>query len=108
MSQKIERVLLLFVCLALVYCSFLDGWSTHLFLTLGNTYEANPLFSRHPSEWRLWIEGSAIIAVEILFAWRVSRRRPQLMGWFIVALLVQIAVHLYCYYTNNAFYVTHR
>ena len=101
------RKFLFGVCLALVVCSFLDGWSTHLFLTLGNIYEANPLFGRYPSEWRLWIEGSAIIAAEILFAWEISRRKPQLTGWFIIALLVQIAIHLHCYCTNYAFYVAH-
>jgi hypothetical protein len=93
------RRLLFAACIVLACCAFLDGWSTHLFLSHGGS-EKNPLFGLHPSQWRMWLEGTTIIAAEMLLAWIVSTKRRWAAWLFTVAFLAQAVTHLYFYFTN--------
>jgi hypothetical protein len=98
--RKLMRRFLILACLALCVCSFLDGWSTIQFLHHSYTPEANPLFGKYPSDFRVWGEGAAIIATEILLAWWTSTKRRWL-GWAFVAIfLIQAVIHLTLYFHN--------
>jgi hypothetical protein len=92
------RKLLLLACLALAVCSYLDGYSTVQFLHHSYEPETNPLFGEHPSDLRLWGEGSAIIAAEILIAWILSKRK---WAWvFIAGFSLQALIHLHLFFHN--------
>jgi hypothetical protein len=66
--------------------------------------EGNPLFGKHPSDVRLWGEGTAIILVEIGFAWWVYFKKKWL-GWiFITIFLLQAAWQLHLYFENVSSY----
>jgi hypothetical protein len=100
-NTLVMRRLLILACLALCVCSCLDGWSTIQFLHHSYTPEANPLFGEHPSDLRVWGEGIAIIAGEILLAWWGASRRKRL-GWGFAALfLTQAAIHLVLFFHNS-------
>ena len=95
------RRLLILACVVLAVCAFLDGWSTYQFLHRTANSEGDPLFGAHPSDLRLWLEGSAIIAAEMALAWWASSKREWL-GWgFAAAFLAQATVHV-LFYLDNA------
>lgn len=71
----------------------MDGLSTVKML---KTYwEINPLFGKHPSKDRVFLEGSALIAAEIAAAFAVSHfnfKAGEIFGLF---LLIQSGIHIY-------------
>jgi hypothetical protein len=99
MKYGLEHGVLFIACAALACCAFADGWSTHLFLSHGGS-EKDPLFGLHPSQWRMWLEGTTIITAEILLAWKASLKMRWTAWLFATAFLVQAAIHLFFYFTN--------
>lgn len=90
--------------LILCFCAFLDGWSTVQFLHRTFLSENNPLFGKHPSDLRVWGEGTLLIGAEIALAWWLSRRRSW-MGWVCAtAFLSQAAWQLHLYFSNAQSY----
>jgi hypothetical protein len=99
-NTLLMRRLFILACLVLCACSFLDGWSTIQFLHHSYMPEADPLFGKHPSDLRVWAEGSALIATEMALAWLASTKRRWL-GWvFVAGFLFQAAIHLMLYFHN--------
>lgn len=98
------KKLLLAAILILCICAFLDGWSTIQFLHRTFNKEGNPLFGPHPSDLRVWVEGTAIIAAEAGLAWWVSQKRKWAAWAFIAILLFQAAYQLHNYFDNARSY----
>src|SRR5260370_18977082 len=60
---------LLAASIAVSAAALFDGMSTVRFLHDPRYEEANPAFGKHPTAARVYGEGSAIIAIELLVAW---------------------------------------
>jgi hypothetical protein len=98
------KKLLLAAILILCVCSFLDGWSTMNFLHMTFNKEGDPLFGAHPSDLRLWVEGTAIIAAEVGLAWWVSLKRKWAAWAFTAVFLLQAAYQFHLYLDNARSY----
>lgn len=59
-----------------------------------HTTECNPILGRHPSDLRLTLTGSAIIASETVLLWKLHTKRKKLREAVDAGLLTQSVTHI--------------
>jgi hypothetical protein len=90
---------LLIASISLAVAATLDGISTVYALGKGRE-ERNPLFGKHPSGLRIFVQGTLIIAAEIGLSWLLYSYSSAL-GYIAGALLlIQSGFHFFFSYKN--------
>lgn len=90
---------LLIASIVLAIAATLDGIST--IYALGKGYEEkNPLFGKHPSGLRVFLQGTAIIAAEIGLSWLLHSYRPLLGDIAGAGMLLQSGFHFFFGFRN--------
>ena len=85
---------LLIASIVLVVAAAFDGISTIYALGKG-AEEQNPLFGKHPSGLRVFVQGTLIIAAEIALSWLLFSYRPVAGNVAGVGMLVQSGFHIF-------------
>jgi hypothetical protein len=87
-------MLLAIAAVVLSLAALADGLSTVHFRRLG-VEEINPLFGKTPSTPRIFGEGTALIAAEILTAALMSKHAPDASPLFAAVFFAQSGLHIY-------------
>src|SRR5260370_26620621 len=90
---------LLIASIALAVAAVFDGISTIYALGKGGE-ERNPLFGKHPSGLRVFVQGTIIIAAEIGLSWLVYSYRPGPRDIAGAVILVQSGFHIVFWASN--------
>lgn len=90
---------LLISSIVLAVAATIDGLSTIYALGKGGE-ELNPLFGKHPSGLRVFLQGTAIIATEIVLSWLLYSYRAVLGDIAGIGLLAQSGLHFYLGHRN--------
>ena len=85
---------LLIASIALAVAAVFDGISTIYALGKG-AEEQNPLFGKHPSGLRVFVQGTIIIAAEIGLSWLLYSYRPVAGDIAGVGMLIQSGFHIF-------------
>src|SRR5882762_8813540 len=85
---------LLIASIALAVAAVFDGISTIYALGKGGE-ERNPLFEKHPSGLRVFVQGTIIIAAEICLSWLLYSYRPVAGDIAGAVILIQSGFHMF-------------